>query len=737
MMKPRESSSVAVPPPARCPARRLGAASLLSALLLLGACGGGGDDPLADREGPAGAAPTANLALTSAATGVVLTSNNRWNLSKTGALSGNTVSWTVEVSRAPTIAGRLAIQGQMTVANSGSGAATIGNIVVNLQRRQGNQWVTASSNVADATHGDDATHAHIQAAASSENLATFTENGASGALNLMDASNNTVFSLVPQVTIAAGSSKTLLFAAVFDNDDAALQLAPGTAIRAEVIVSFGNATPKGNSVADVDINGNGAIDADEARVRSVASRLTLTVPAAIDTSGSIALADTLDDITATGDVQFSNVIFNLGATGGTVTANVTGGTNGGSITNCARLRSADQNVAVGGYSFPVAAGVDLQACSTVEVAAAPPNCTPGAPGCGWRTGEMLTATQAAWGTSASTEGAQLQANFNMLYPNDLVVGGTNSLTLTLAGSVFTLLPTTGTPASLTGDVIDPQTTSAGELAGEIVALQLNVDFSSIFGNAADFGSLRICNVTSQPALNDQTVEQFLATANHLLGGGSATIGTSTAAALARLLNASFVGGNPSTFAQENLVAGPCPANWSVGQMRTATQTQWGDGATSTGGILQTNFNAVYPADLTVGGTNSLTLTLPGAVFALLPTLGTAGSLTGDVVDPQTTSAGELAGEVVALQINVDFSAIFGNAVDFRSLRICGLASQPALNGQTVDQFLATANHLLGGGSAMIGASTAAALARLLNAAFADGTPSSFAQANLVAASSCN
>ena len=37
--------------------------------------------------------------------------------------------------------------------------------------------------------------------------------GASGSLNFMDATNNTLFSLVPQQMIGAGQTRTLLFTA--------------------------------------------------------------------------------------------------------------------------------------------------------------------------------------------------------------------------------------------------------------------------------------------------------------------------------------------------------------------------------------------------------------------------------------------------------------------------------------------------------------------------------------------
>ena len=51
--------------------------------------------------------------------------------------------------------------------------------------------------------------------------------------------------------------------------------------RFEVIVTFGNSGPRGGSGAsgkNIDINGNGSIDTQEACVRSVPTRLTVAVP---------------------------------------------------------------------------------------------------------------------------------------------------------------------------------------------------------------------------------------------------------------------------------------------------------------------------------------------------------------------------------------------------------------------------------------------------------------------------
>jgi hypothetical protein len=498
---------------------------------------------------------TAEIQLIDAGGTVTQSGDTAWSLDKSGSLSANTVTWNITANSTPATTGQLSIQGHMTVFNFGSGPATIGNIVVNLQKQVNKKWVTQSSNIADATDGDAATTASIQAAGSSEQKSTFSENSASGELNFTDATNNTIFSLVPQVLIDAGQSKSLLFQASFDNN--VLKLATGATIRAEVIVSFGNASARGNSTANVDINGNGTIDADEARIRSVPLRLTMTVPAPVNGNGSVTLTDTLDDITATGTVTFSNVQFNLGATSGTVTATVNGGSSGGSITNCAHLTGNDQVVNSGGFKFPIVDGVDLQACSTVTVAGSP-TCTPGAPGCGWSAGDMLTAVQESWGDESSGTVAVLGANFGAVYGGaGVTVGGTNTMTFTSAAAVVAYLPAIGSAGALSGSLINPQSSSSGVLGGQVLALQLNVDFSAVFGNATPLGSLTICNFSLVPSLNGQTVNQFLATANWFLGGGGASFGPTAASSVASLINGAFENGTPSTFAQTNLVAGAC------------------------------------------------------------------------------------------------------------------------------------------------------------------------------------
>lgn len=505
---------------------------------------------------------TASIKLHGANAHMSLTSDTAWTLEKEGAVdpATQTVTWTVTATKGTTTTGILVINGTVKVKNEGKGGATIGNIVVNLQTRANNKWVSRSAVVADATQDDDATFARIVPSASSEQRSSFSENAASRQLLFVDGKTNSVFSLVPQVTIPGNSTRTLKFTATFDNN--VLGLAKNTKTRAEIIVSFGNAGTGSGSAANLDINGNGIIDPDEKRVRSVVTRHELKVPKATPNNTTPKLTDTLADLTTTGTVTITDADFNLGPTGGTVTVEYDPGTDGGTITNCAHLRSPTQHVSCGGHSFPNVPGVDLTTCDTQTIGA--PVCTPGTPGCGWQAGDVVTYIQVAWGTAASTAANLLSSQFFNVYPAGIVEIGIAgpagfSAIFTAPSFIVTYLPASGALGPLTNDLIDPSATASGAFGGEVLALQLNVDFTAHTGGTAGipFGSLRVCDVTPA-SLNGTTVSGILALANTLLGGGSPGVTIGEIAPIVVELNSAFNGGAPSTWAQDHVFNGPCP-----------------------------------------------------------------------------------------------------------------------------------------------------------------------------------
>jgi hypothetical protein len=508
----------------------------------------------------------ASVSLTSSNAALTQTSDTSWTLTKTGAVdtAGKTVTWTITATKGSTVPGQLVVSGFMTVNNTGSVGATIGNIVVNLQARSNNSWVSQSVDVADATSGDAATVAHIDPKASSENKATFTENSASGQLQFEDANNNTVFSLQPEKTIAPGATVSLLFSATFDNN--VLGLAVGRAVRAEVIVSFGNAGAQPPSAPNTDINGNGIIDPDEAWVRSIPTRLGLTVPAQTPDNSTVTITDTPSDIATTGTVTFSGSSFNIGSTTGTVSVHYDGGTSGGTITNCAHLTGSGTMVNVGGFPFPIVSPIHLTACDTETIGAT--TCTPGAPGCGWHDGDMLSFTQGDWGGASAAATGLLSSDYDAVYggASDIVAVGLPSPGFSMGfnapTAVIAYLPAAGTIGPLTANLLNPTSSASGSFGGDVLALQLNVDFSDagfLHGAASiKLGDLSLCGFGALPALNGMTVRQFLATVNTLLGGGTATYSIAQLDPVAGAINAAFLDGTASVFAQSQLVNGACP-----------------------------------------------------------------------------------------------------------------------------------------------------------------------------------
>lgn len=491
---------------------------------------------------PAADAPQAVLKLKAErALSLAQTSAREWTLAKTGLVNpaARRVNWDILAQQSPVPANRLTLDARVQLKTSGDAPATLGSVVVRLQRWQGTAWVTVATNVANATAGDAALGATIV----QNGVATpIAETAASGTIALKNSQTNAAISLVPQVALPPGTVVPMAVTATFDNN--VLGLPAGARIRAEVDVTFGNAGPGTGSVLAVDINGNGTLEADEARVRTEVEILAeASVPAPITVTTPVTLSDTAADITTTGTVTFANPVFNLGATSGTVTVSYAGGADGGTIKNCARLTGT---------------GVDLVACDTQAIAAE----------FVWSNGDVITYTQGGWGEPTAVGGQALAASYVTVYAATAGVlevglpGPGFSITFTGFGSLQDFLPASGAPGVLAGDYGDPTNgaTEAGLFAGEVLALALNVDFSDVGvtlgARGVPFGDVVMCNVAG--VASNTSVRQFLAAANTLLGGGAAGLTAADASNLAASLNEAFNLGVVSQFARDHLVIGSCP-----------------------------------------------------------------------------------------------------------------------------------------------------------------------------------
>lgn len=551
--------------------------------------------------------------------------NTSWTLKNMAATSGDAVTWVISVRRKDTTPDILTVNGFIRVQNSGTVSATIGNIVLNLQRKVGDDWISAAANCANAAFGDAATSCLIVKAASREepplnltlgpnNYTTngaaglFTESAGSGELRFTDADTNTTFSLVPQKILSPGATVNLLFTAEFNNTVLGLPVdfPAGVGVRAEVLVSFGNAGLRslGGSAVAIDINGDGVIGVDEERVKTVASRVDRCVPELQIANDSVTLrsTDVLTDIFATGTITWANLSTTIGGGSGvevtsgdinrlvslTVTGNEgpgsssdgngSGGSGGGStggfeisllggiILNESHLSApGTAPIVVNGaidpvtglpsfsYTFLGLSGTDLQACDTVDFSNGN---GPGYPDCVY-----CTFTQGGWGANPSghNAGVLLEDNFPTVYPSGVEVGipggGGFSMLFTTSAAVNAYLPAGGPAGALNADLVDPTSSSAGVFGGQVLALQINVDFSYAdipHENNPPFGDAYLCNTGT--SLDGMTISQVLAAANTALGGGVLPSGftISTLNALITDLNESNDNCSASTWGQEHL-----------------------------------------------------------------------------------------------------------------------------------------------------------------------------------------
>ncbi len=179
----------------------------------------------------------------------------------------------------------------------------------------------------------------------------------------------------------------------------------------------------------------------------------------------------------------------------------------------------------------------------------------------WHSGDLTTYTQDNWGGNPSLDAgaARLQASYDTLYAGTfgvVTVGSTSRFTMSFtdAASVLAYLPVIGAYAPLNGSVLNPITTASGGFGGEVLGLQLNVDFSDAGflpgASGIRFGDLILENFSSHPAFNGLTVRQFRGDVNTLLGGGSTIFSIADLGPTVADLNASFSAGNPSVFAQD-------------------------------------------------------------------------------------------------------------------------------------------------------------------------------------------
>jgi hypothetical protein len=135
------------------------------------------------------------------------------------------------------------------------------------------------------------------------------------------------------------------------------------------------------------------------------------------------------------------------------------------------------------------------------------------------------------------------------------------MTFTSPAAIQNYLPAGGKAAVLDACLINPSISHSGNLGGEVLALELNVDFSAVGfteGPGGPFGSLNLCG--TETSLDGMSISGILAAANKALGKGGMPLGfdPNSLRNLLHQLNLSFDDCHPHGFAQQHLTGGACP-----------------------------------------------------------------------------------------------------------------------------------------------------------------------------------
>ncbi|MBL7901284.1 MAG: SprB repeat-containing protein, partial [Bacteroidia bacterium] len=153
-----------------------------------------------------------------------------------------------------------------------------------------------------------------------------------------------------------------------------------------------------------------------------------------------------------------------------------------------------------------------------------------------------TFTQGAWGAGNNNPASTyLNSYFSTYFPNGLTIGcGSRQLKLTSAAAVFAFLPSGSTPAILpTGTLTNPGGAYSNVLAGQLVALTLNMGFDA---NNAGFSpsahSLANYTITSG-TFSGMSVSAFLNLANSIIGGCSSQYSYSQLNTAATAINENY------------------------------------------------------------------------------------------------------------------------------------------------------------------------------------------------------
>jgi hypothetical protein len=157
------------------------------------------------------------------------------------------------------------------------------------------------------------------------------------------------------------------------------------------------------------------------------------------------------------------------------------------------------------------------------------------------------------------------------------------------------------------------------------------------------------------------------------------------------------------------------------QLRTQTMGGWGAPANGNnpGMYRDMHFDTAFPDGLTIGCTNTLTLTSAAAVEDFLPSGGQPSMLSSSMTDPGNYN-NVLAGQLVALTLSVGFDAYDPDFGMSMSLLADATLNNGMFEGWTVQELLDEANSFIGGCGSTYTASQLSDALAMVNENFVGG-----------------
>jgi hypothetical protein len=174
---------------------------------------------------------------------------------------------------------------------------------------------------------------------------------------------------------------------------------------------------------------------------------------------------------------------------------------------------------------------------------------------------FTTYSQGGWGSkpSGNNPGMLLKNNFSAVYPDGYVKIGTPAtkwLKFTSAYAIEKFLPQGGSSNVLNSSATNPTSSSAGNFAAQLLALQLAVDFSAAGVTKEGLGSL----VMVSGPLAGKTVDEILELANKVIGGQTSALPSGlNISGLAGILESLIMNFHEGTVNQGLLGCGDGPA----------------------------------------------------------------------------------------------------------------------------------------------------------------------------------